>query len=942
MKPSAEGRLWSRVTQYLSSSDLVRLYSTGNRYLCQALEKRGGVRRITHVLRIEGDVKSTEPILVSKTKLFPRFLLVRFRNFLQYLYIVGIKDELFVEADPPLALGDFQVLPAGLKALSIPFHFKVTNEIVNVLPSSLEVLKLGREYSMPNWVMSSVPQGLKVLDISNHQDFGDSIASQLPLTLTRLSLPSNTELSGDFLRNTSHLHLTHLDLSRNKSIFGEDFSYLPRTLKYLNLASISRVTTDNFARLPSKLETLELASVKEITEEGFKNLPRSLTSLNLESAIGYSHQAIKYFPQRLTKLNIGITSQFESSINNDFSLHGSSPSGSNGSGINGSLNGTLSSSLNDLSMRSEDSGFGPNNSIDSKKHSTNHQSSQSNHQSSHSNHQSSQSNHQSSHSNHQSSQSNHQSSQQSNQSHSSQNPNSIVGINDLPKTLTFLSMEKCISLGILKKKITLPHLTYLSIPKVDQFDETNVHYLPQSLITLNLLHATKLTEKALSLLPPNLTFLSACSSPSLGFSSWKSLSPKLQSRLPMPLPFEMLRGAAKAVIDSEIIRALNSVSQASTSARSMTHAIKPPKIRLDAWVQETMTRETLQGLPQNLEYLDLTFATNLKFPYADALPKSLKELYLPITSLVHSIDFPTLPRQLEVLFIGDAQHTCIKNGSEMSIETVLENTATLFPSSVLPRKTACTIHTRHFLQLPRTLKHLVIQTWSLNEDVMDLKYLPPKLISLVLSPSSYLHGFFKYLPRTLTHLDLSSSTNVLDPDVAELPNTITFLNLARCSNLTDHCIPLLPSPLKTFICAKSRHFTALGIKRLPRGLTKLNLDRSFKITDAAIASLPSTLTHLSLRWSSELTDSCAPLLPRNLTTFKVTHNYLLSTASLPLLPPSLTRFEATFSRPYDYLSPNLPYLPRRFNPSILSRLKNSNKPPTSHTSNTTTPKHHQH
>lgn len=832
---------------------------------------------------------------MSKAKLFPRFLLVRFRNFLQYLHIVGVRETVFVEADPPMGLGDFQVLPACLKELFIPFHFKLTNDIVNVLPSSLEVLRLGREYSMPNWVVSSLPQGLKVLDIRFHQEIGDSVAAQIPLSLTHLSLPSNTELSGDFIRKASHLHLTYLDLARNQIISGQDFASLPRTLKHLNLASLSFATSDHVARLPPKLETLELTSLQEMSDESFKHLPRLLTSLNLETATGYSSQAVKYFPQKLTRLNIGITTQL------DTTNHGQ----------------------NHLPPLPSDGSPQPH-----------HQ-------------------------------------------------DSIFGINALPKMLTFLAMEKCLSVGILKKKIALPHLTFLSIPKIDQFDETNIHFLPQSLITLNLLHATKLTDKAISLLPPNLSFLAACSSSALHFNSWKHLSPRLQSRLPMPLPFEMLRGAATSIIEEQMKSSLNfakndqgylhgvgidrnhgnhgidgndsalgariSNSPLSDPQGASTHpnhskmadrsslqsnqARHIPRIRFDSWIQETLTRETVQGfLPDEMEYLDVTLATNLKFPYAASLPSGLRELYLPITSPVYSLEFAQLPRDLEILFIGDAQHTCLKPGAA-SLERVLENAAIHFKASVLPRKTSCSIHSMHYGQLPRKLKHLVIQTWTKNEE-KDLKDLPPLLQTLVLSPESSLsHGFFKSLPRSLTHLDLSTSPFILDPDIAELPNSVTFLNLARSSNLTDHCLPLLPSPLKTFICSKSRHFTGLGLKRLPRGLTCLNLDRAIKLTDASIASLPSTLTSLSLRWSSNLTDACAPILPRNLHTFKATHNTSLSSACLPLLPPSLTRFEAAFTKPYDLISGSIP-IQRRFNPSALSKLKRAGQHASSDSSST--------
>ena len=1033
MEASAEGRLWNRVTRYLSSSDLVRLYATGNRYLCHTLEKRGGVTRITHVVRVEGDVKSIDPILISKSTLFPRFLLVRFRNFLRYLSIQGIKDHEFVEADPPLGLSDFQLLPAGLKELIIPFHFKVTNEIINVLPTSLEILRLGREYSMPNWVVSSLPQGLKVLDIGSHQDFGDSIAPQLPLSLTSISFPSNIELSGEFLKNISHLQLVQLNLARNKNISGQDFTFLPRTLKHLNLASLPHITMDNVSRLPSRLLSLELTCLAEMTDEGFKSLPRSLTSLNLESASGYSAQAIKYFPQRLTRLTIGITTQL------DGDQQASSSSSS-----------SVQSSHHPSTQSSSSSSSSTIHQLPPHLASTSHQTPTSPLQ---------------------------QSSPSPQPLHNGYSSDSIIGINALPKTLTFLAMDKCISLGILKKKINLPHLTHLSIPKIDQFDEHNIHFLPQSLIKLNLLYATKLTPKALSLLPPNLSFLSVCSSSSsssssasqayssspsqplgplpqhhpsssssspssslsssstsslpsstpcssltssstssLGLSAWKCLSPQLFSRLPMPLPFDLLRGAAAVIIEKEIESSFSaanrprstgrlkndsgtsavdpsfgnvsasaddvsasvgnvsaSVGNVSASAGNVSTAQTPlgrhhasrftplPRIRFDPWIQETMTRETLEILPDSLEYLDVTLATNLKSPYASLLPRGLRELYLPITSPVYSKEFEFLPRGLEVLFIGDAQHTCLKAGSPVTLDSLLLHAATHFNASVLPRRTSCSIHSMHYIHLPRTLKHLIIQTWTQNEVVLvdsassshhhqyhqqeqekhhhhhhqqhyappsyaaahhPLMDLPPSLLTLVLTPETSLsHGFFKYLPRTLTHLDLSTSPRIIDPDVAELPNTLTFLNVARASHLTDHCIPLLPSTLKTFICSKSRHFTGLGLKRLPRGLTHLNFDQSFKVTDAAIASLPSTLTCLSLRWAIELTDACAPLLPRNLTTFKVTHNSTLTPACLPSLPSSLTRFEAAFTRSYDLISPHFPPVHRKFNPTVLSRLK---------------------
>lgn len=871
---SEEGRIWSGITQYLTSIEVARLYCTGNRRLRVVLEKRGGITELVHEVRVEQEAKRTEITMKSKIQCWPRFLLVRFRNSLRSFVIVGVPDSAFVETDPPMALNDIQCLPAGLTRLVVPLHIKMTNEIVNALPANLVSLELGREYSMPNWVISSLPSSMKRMEVRKHRNFGDSIASQLPSALTYLSLPHNIELTGEFLRKTQDLPLVHLDLARNAKINSSHFAFLPRSLLHLNLASLTKMRAQDVAMLPPNLTWLELTSVVGVdSEEGFFHLlPRSLLTFNAESASLFSPSQLSHLPPLLTNLSLGITDQLAS-----------------------------------------------------------------------------------------------------------------VGLHVLPKSLTRLALDSASSLGSLLLPFPLPNLLYLSLPLINDFTDSNIHFLPPSLTILNLLNASKLTEKALPLLPPRLRFVSLSVSSPFGFNAWKLLPPSIS--MPVPLPFEALRGAASHEIETLLRQAFsacgrpyerhiryqpqpesNVASQStgnevaigpeeekqwSDRFKKLFEGQSPPAVvRFDTWIQEVMTRDTLLELPQGMEYLDVTMASNLKSPYAKNLPRGLRELYLPVTSPFYSKEFIDLPRGLETLLLGDAHYTRVAAREVVSLRSLLAGAATCFRNSLLPRKTTCTVHSMHFGALPRCLKHLLLQTWVKCRDD-DLKLLPPHLLTLVLSPETSLSPLsLAYLPRSITHLDLSTNPHITNASISDLPPSLTFLNLARASSLSDPCVAFLPPSLRTFIATKSKNWTSKGMARLPRGLTYLNWDSAIHLSDEGIASLPSTLTHLSLRHSYLLSNACISLLPRNLQYFIATYNEQFTAACLSSLPPAIARFECLITLRYDTISQELGTVKRKVYPmkraadahAQLSRLAPSNPSKSRHSTSTTlaNQNHHEH
>lgn len=826
MSVTTAGSIWRCITRHLRSCDLVRLHCTGNRSLRAILEKQGGVDTIVHHVQVPEEAKTGHPFLMSKARLWPRYLLVRFRNSLRSFHISGVPDHAFIESDPPINLVDFQILPSTLTSLIIQFHVRMNDEIVSVLPSDLQRLTLMRDYSMPLRSLPSLPRSLTRFESMSHWYFQNESFIFLPSNLTHLELPQSVEITSAAWQCLAEMPtLRHLNLAKMTEVWGPDLALLPRFLLSLNLASAVHLDSTHLVALPATLISLELTSLRHINDDGLKWLPRGLTSLNLECATGFSASGVNQLPPRLTRLNLGITNQLEN-----------------------------------------------------------------------------------------------------------------IGISSLPKTITHLTMERASTVGPLKKRINLPNLTYLSCPTLDQFDDSTIAFLPQTLTVLNLIQSSSLTEQGLKLLPPHLNFLSLCASTNLGFNSWKSLSTNIQRRLPMPLPFELLRGAATDIMETELREAFSrfnrpyelhaDVESASRQhkeqkGQDLTQAPKylllpgpsPPRIRFEQWIQETMTRETLLVLPQGMEYLDLMLAMNLKAPYFKNLPRGLRELYLPMGVPVYSSEFSNLPSYLETLFIGDQKYTRLSMGPP-SLESILASRPSQYASVLLARSFICTVSSMHFSQLPRSLKHLVIQTWSVCAD-SDISHLPPQLISLVISPEKQLtDSMAKLLPRTLVYLDLSANSNFTDVMIPDLPRTLTHLNLAKSIHLTDACIPHLPRGLRTFIAIKSRHFSNDAFRHLPRSVTHLQWDFSSHFTDDGAYLLPSTLTHLSLRRAIQLTDKSISQLPRSIITLKLTYNQLLTANCVPHLPPNLERFEARFTAPYDYLNPDYAHVPRKFNPTF--------------------------
>ena len=311
-KPYGHGRFWNSITSWLTSRDLVNLFRTGNKYLRNTLEKEGGVVDITHHVKPPESAFRGTPTFMSKSQLWPKFLLVRFRRYLLSFHITGITPLICIDCDPDLGLIDFQVLPPTITSLSIPFHFSFTPTLIKALPPSIRRLRLSQEYGLRDIDVELFPPTLTTLELPAHRKMGQIGAGGLPVNLRKLILTVNDQYDSATIRVLAQVckELTYLDLSHAK--FEDDslnMALFPTKLRHLSLASVTSCIVDTMAFLPSRLTVLELTNLKTWGDTTMAILPRSLTMLNLENASNFSEVAIKSLPSRLCRLSLGVTTQ---------------------------------------------------------------------------------------------------------------------------------------------------------------------------------------------------------------------------------------------------------------------------------------------------------------------------------------------------------------------------------------------------------------------------------------------------------------------------------------------------------------------------------------------------------------------------------------------------------------------------------------------------------
>lgn len=103
----------------------------------------------------------------------------------------------------------------------------------------------------------------------------------------------------------------------------------------------------------------------------------------------------------------------------------------------------------------------------------------------------------------------------------------------------------------------------------------------------------------------------------------------------------------------------------------------------------------------------------------------------------------------------------------------------------------------------------------------------------------------KYLPASLTSLDLSGCAHITDAGLEDLPKDLKILDLSECVGITCHGIKKLPDSLTSLSICRLRVFHGVREISFPQQLEHLNLSGT-DIVDDQLISLPTSLTSLVL------------------------------------------------------------------------------------------------
>jgi hypothetical protein len=214
-------------------------------------------------------------------------------------------------------------------------------------------------------------------------------------------------------------------------------------------------------------------------------------------------------------------------------------------------------------------------------------------------------------------------------------------------------------------------------------------------------------------------------------------------------------------------------------------------------------------------------------------------------------------------------------------------------------------------KLPKTLVALDLSNSTLSDDLVErlphsMTYLslgctkvsakfPPSLTALYLGNLHRVEGaFIAKLPRTLVYLDLYSAMEVEEAAIDALPkHSLRYLNLHNLRLLSESCFSRFPRHLKYLSISQVRGITDKGIEALPRSLNHLDIS-SAQLTAQGIAALPSRLTHLSVaidHGHDRL--ECIAYLPRSLTILNYAGD--LYDSWVDFLPPFLVFLNLPFA-----------------------------------------------
>jgi hypothetical protein len=154
---------------------------------------------------------------------------------------------------------DLALLGRNMTHLSISSCKELTDEAVNLLPRTLTAFDAWDFTKLTDSGVALLPRGLRLLWLSC-PNVTDYCAQHLPPTLTNLRIQL-APLSDGFLVHLIAPHLVHLELN-SADISNEAIGRIPRTVKFLHLASSSRLTGDCVLDLPPGIRVCSFWAAK--------------------------------------------------------------------------------------------------------------------------------------------------------------------------------------------------------------------------------------------------------------------------------------------------------------------------------------------------------------------------------------------------------------------------------------------------------------------------------------------------------------------------------------------------------------------------------------------------------------------------------------------------------------------------------------------------------
>jgi len=229
----------------------------------------------------------------------------------QKLTMPGVVRRLTLSTDFPSSAAPYRFLLSlpNLKNLEIILSrtSSKTQQLLAPISTSLDSLSIfwspehyGRRW--PSWSPSLLPPHL--LTFRSNLPIYDSDFNHLPRSLTALELTRQNSVDGDGFRflppQLSHLRL--FIASNHLETLKDNLIYLPKTLTSLELPYLSHVDEVFLSKLPNTLLQLNLSRVHDFSDHDVGLFPCALTHLNIKAASSLTNRSVLRLPPKLTFL----------------------------------------------------------------------------------------------------------------------------------------------------------------------------------------------------------------------------------------------------------------------------------------------------------------------------------------------------------------------------------------------------------------------------------------------------------------------------------------------------------------------------------------------------------------------------------------------------------------------------------------------------------------